>query len=149
MSLALPSSLTWRDLAARTYHEVVDDDVLGLAAQLSYYFFLALFPAILFGLALASFFPLGTLTDDLSRLLGPVVHPAGLADRPEALGLQVVRADAELLELTEVVVGVERLRQGLGLLERAGAVGPGADHVEDGLLGDLHRGSFVGGCARR
>ncbi len=75
MSLTLPSSLTWRDLAARTYHEVVDDDVFGLAAQLSYYFFLALFPAILFGLALASFFPLGTLTDDLTRLLGPVVSP--------------------------------------------------------------------------
>ena len=75
MSLALPSSLTWRDLVVRTYHEVVDDDVLGLAAQLSYYFFLALFPAILFGLALASFFPLQSLTDDLSRVLGPVVSP--------------------------------------------------------------------------
>ena len=75
MSLALPSSLTWRDLAVKTYHEVVDDDVLGMAAQLSYYFFLALFPAILFGLALASFFPLQSLTDDLSRVLGPVVSP--------------------------------------------------------------------------
>ena len=75
MSLALPSSLTWRDLAVKTYREVVDDDVLGLAAQLSYYFFLALFPAILFGLALASFFPLQSLTDDLSRVLGPVVSP--------------------------------------------------------------------------
>ncbi len=75
MSLALPSSLTWRDLAVKTYREVVDDDVPGLAAQLSYYFFLALFPAILFGLALASFFPLGTLIDDLTRLLGPVVSP--------------------------------------------------------------------------
>ena len=53
----------------------MEDDILGLAAQLSYYFFLALFPAILFGLALASFFPLGTLTDDLTRLLGPVVSP--------------------------------------------------------------------------
>lgn len=75
MSLVLPSSLTWRDLAVKTWHEVLDDDVLGLAAQLSYYFFLALFPAILFGLALASFFPLGSLTDDLGRVLGPVVSP--------------------------------------------------------------------------
>jgi membrane protein len=75
VSLALPSSLTWRDLAVKTYHEVLDDDVLGLAAQLSYYFFLALFPAILFGLALASYFPLGTLTDDISAVLGPVVSP--------------------------------------------------------------------------
>jgi membrane protein len=78
-SLTLPSSLTWRDLAVKTYREVLDDDVLGLAAQLSYYFFLALFPAILFGLALASYFPLGSLTDDISALLGPVVSPEILA----------------------------------------------------------------------
>ena len=89
MSLALPSSLTWRDLAVKTYHEVVDDDVLGMAAQLSYYFFLALFPAILFGLALASFFPLQSLTDDLSRVLGPVVSPEVLKliqDQMQRLG---------------------------------------------------------------
>ena len=43
--------LSWSELARRTWREVVDDDVLGLAAQLSYYFFLALFPAILFLLA--------------------------------------------------------------------------------------------------
>jgi membrane protein len=71
--------MTWRDLVVKTYHEVLDDDVLGLAAQLSYYFFLALFPALLFGLALASFFPLGTLTDDISALLGPVVSPEVLS----------------------------------------------------------------------
>jgi membrane protein len=75
MSLTLPSSLTWRDLLVKTYHEVVDDDVLGMAAQLAYYFFLALFPALLFLLALASFFPLQSLTDDLARVLGPVVSP--------------------------------------------------------------------------
>ena len=67
--------MTWRDLAVKTYHEVVDDDVLGMAAQLSYYFFLALFPALLFLLALASFFPLQSLTDDLGRVLGPVMSP--------------------------------------------------------------------------
>ncbi len=40
--------LPWSELVRRTWRDVVDDDVLGLAAQLSYYFFLALFPAILF-----------------------------------------------------------------------------------------------------
>ena len=40
---------------------MIDDDVAGLAAQLSYYFFLALFPALLFLLAVASFFPLASL----------------------------------------------------------------------------------------
>jgi membrane protein len=72
-------SLSWSELARRTWREVIDDDVLGLAAQLSYYFFLALFPAILFLLAVASFFPLSNLTDDVGRSLGPFVSPQVLA----------------------------------------------------------------------
>ena len=68
-------SLSWSELARRTWREVVDDDVLGLGAQLSYYFFLALFPAILFLLAVASFFPLSNITDDVGRSLGPFVSP--------------------------------------------------------------------------
>ena len=68
-------SLSWSELARRCWREVVDDDVLGLAAQLSYYFFLALFPAVLFLLALASFFPLAKLTDDIGCFLGPFVSP--------------------------------------------------------------------------
>ena len=67
--------LSWSELARRTWREVIDDDVLGLAAQLSYYFFLALFPAILFLLAVASFFPLSNITDDVGRSLGPFVSP--------------------------------------------------------------------------
>ena len=67
--------LSWSELARRTWREVIDDDVLGLAAQLSYYFFLALFPALLFLLAVASFFPLSNITDDVGRSLGPFVSP--------------------------------------------------------------------------
>ena len=70
-----PGSASWSELARRTWREVFDDDVLGLSAQLSYYFFLALFPAILFLLALASFFPISNLTDDISGSLGPFVSP--------------------------------------------------------------------------
>jgi len=62
-------------MARRTWHEDADDDVLGLAAELAYYFFLALFPAILFLLAVASFFPLSNITDDVGRSLGPFVSP--------------------------------------------------------------------------
>jgi hypothetical protein len=65
------ASLSWPELTRRTWREVIDDDVLGLAAQLSYYFFLALFPALLFLLAVASFFPLSNITDDIGRTLGP------------------------------------------------------------------------------
>ena len=67
--------LSWFELARRTWREVVEDDVLGLAAQLSYYFFLALFPALLFLLAVASFFPLSDIADDVGRSLGPFVSP--------------------------------------------------------------------------
>src|SRR5918997_913025 len=40
--------LSYKELAKRVYAEVLDDDVPGRSAQLSYYFLLALFPALLF-----------------------------------------------------------------------------------------------------
>jgi membrane protein len=75
VALAVGSSLSWFELARRTIKESIDDDVLGLAAQLAYYFFLALFPALLVLLAIASFFPLQNLTDDIGRVLSPFVSP--------------------------------------------------------------------------
>lgn len=72
-ALAIP--ISWTELVKRTVRESLDDDCLSLAAQLAYYFFLALFPAVLFLLAVASFFPLHNLTDDIGRTLGPFVSP--------------------------------------------------------------------------
>src|ERR687894_249980 len=46
-SLSL-GGLSYKELAKRVYAEVLDDDVLGRSAQLSHYFLLALFPALLF-----------------------------------------------------------------------------------------------------
>jgi membrane protein len=69
-SRTLPMS--WAELLKRTARETLDDDCLGLAAQLAYYFFLALFPAVLFVLALASFFPLTNFVDDITRALQPI-----------------------------------------------------------------------------
>jgi membrane protein len=65
-------NMTWPELVKRTAHETMSDDAQGLASQLAYYFFLALFPALLCFLAIASFFPLQHFTDDVIRLLGPV-----------------------------------------------------------------------------
>ncbi len=45
------------DLLKRTSSEIVADDVLNLAAQQAYYFFFALFPALLALISIASFFP--------------------------------------------------------------------------------------------
>jgi membrane protein len=64
--------LSWTELLKRTIRETNDDDCLGLAAQLAYYFFLALFPTVLFMLAVASFFPLTNVIDDVVRALQPV-----------------------------------------------------------------------------
>jgi membrane protein len=68
-------SISWGELFKRTSRDAMEDDVLGLAAQLAYYFFLALFPAILFVFALTSFLP---ITDVLGRgvqALAPFLPP--------------------------------------------------------------------------
>lgn len=48
--------LTWGQILRRTVRESLNDDCLGMAAQLAYYFFFALFPTLLVMLALARFF---------------------------------------------------------------------------------------------
>src|SRR5947199_10556502 len=69
---ALKVPISWTELAKRTYREVLADNCLGLAAQLSYYFFLALFPALLFLVAVASFFPVANLMDQITGALARV-----------------------------------------------------------------------------
>ena len=72
MLAAFDIPVSWGELFRRTLKEAQADDCLGLAAQLAYYFFLALFPAILCVLAVASFFPISNFIDDLVRLLQPI-----------------------------------------------------------------------------
>jgi membrane protein len=48
--------LTWKTLGQRVWKEVNEDDIWGRAAQLSYYFLLALFPLLLFLLTLFGYF---------------------------------------------------------------------------------------------
>jgi membrane protein len=65
--------LGWWELLSRTAKEFVADNGLGLAAQLAYYFFFSLFPAVLVGIAFASFFPLEHFVDRMVATLGGVV----------------------------------------------------------------------------
>src|SRR6187455_846645 len=62
----------WSALAKRTWAEVIADNCLGLAAQLAYYFFLALFPALLFLVAVISFMPVHGLLEAITGMLGRV-----------------------------------------------------------------------------
>jgi len=59
----------WTDLVKRAGKGAWDDNVLDLAAQQAYYFFFALFPAILFTFAVASFFPLESLINDTVAMM--------------------------------------------------------------------------------
>jgi membrane protein len=65
-AFTLPISL--RELVRRTWREIGDDNCLGLAAQLAYYFVLALFPALIVIVAIGSYFPRSTLYDVLGTL---------------------------------------------------------------------------------
>lgn len=66
--------LSWTELGKRTYQQISKDNVLGLAAQLSFYLLLALVPAILFMVALTSYLP-GRMIDRMTEYLGGVAPP--------------------------------------------------------------------------
>jgi membrane protein len=76
------------ELLRRTYRDAMRDDALGLAAQLAYYFFLALFPALLCLMALASLFPIENLTDEVVNRLAPVA-PAAVVEIVRGLLLSI------------------------------------------------------------
>jgi membrane protein len=69
---ALKVPVSWKELLLRTGREMATDNCLGLAAQLSYYFFLALFPALLFLVAIVSFMPISGLLDVITNTLARV-----------------------------------------------------------------------------
>ena len=73
-SLSL-GGLSWKELGKRVYEETLEDDILGRAAQLSYYFLLALFPALLFLTSLLGYFAGENLQlrTDLFRYLSAVL----------------------------------------------------------------------------
>jgi len=85
MRLPLDADIGWGELAKRTLRETVADNCFGMAAQLAYYFFLSLFPALLIVVALTGVFP--------SNLLDSILHWVGIFTPPEVL--DVVRGQIE------------------------------------------------------
>ena len=79
MLARLKVPLSWGDLAKRTLKEAYADDVPSLAAQQAYYFFFALFPALLALISFASFFPIANLIDEVVRMLRNVA-PGDVVD---------------------------------------------------------------------
>ena len=84
-------SISWREILKRTAYEAFwKDNCLAMAAQLAYYFFFALFPTLLFLVALASYFPVTTLIDDMFRTLG-----GSAAEASHAITEQIVKISKE------------------------------------------------------
>ena len=67
--------LSWKELGRRTLKEIWADDLLNLSAQQAYYFFFALFPALLTFISFASFFPIQNLTGQIVTMLGRFAPP--------------------------------------------------------------------------
>jgi membrane protein len=61
------------DFVRRVIHEIQDDDCLGRAAQLAYYFLFALFPFFLVLTTLLGFLPLPNLMDRLMEMVGQML----------------------------------------------------------------------------
>lgn len=60
------------NIVRRTIREINDDNCLGLAAQLAFYFFLSLFPALLFLVALIGYLPVENILGELLEALGTI-----------------------------------------------------------------------------
>ena len=67
-----PIVVRWGAILARTGRAVYDDDCLGLAGELAFFWFLAIFPGLLFVVALATSFPVQHQIDAVVRGLSRV-----------------------------------------------------------------------------
>jgi membrane protein len=67
--------IPWSTIIRRTIHEVDEDRCFALAAQLAFYFLLALFPALLVLVALLAYLPVENTLSELVATLGTVAPP--------------------------------------------------------------------------
>lgn len=97
--------VSWFELVKRTVADTMGDGVPGLAAQLAFYFFLAVFPALLFLVSLLSYLPVEPALDTIFERLATVVP-----------------ADVITLVRGQIEQALEGRRGGLLTLAIAGAV---------------------------
>jgi membrane protein len=86
-----------KTLARRVIHEIQEDDCLGRAAQLGYYFLFALFPFFLFLTTLLGYLPIPNLLDRMMEVLAPLLPGDALRLVQENLSQLVTGARGGLL----------------------------------------------------
>lgn len=113
--------LSVRDLGRRVWHEIDDDDMLGKAAQLSFYFLLALFPLLIFlSAVLGQIFAANIgLYEDLLEHLATVMPQSAY---------QLVRGT-----ISEITRGASGGKLSLGLLATLWTASSGMEAVINGL----------------
>src|SRR6185295_11139797 len=68
-AIKLEAVFSWPDVLKQTGAEILQGKCFGWAASLAYYFFLALFPALLFVVSLAGVLPVDHLLDRIVLML--------------------------------------------------------------------------------
>lgn len=92
-----PSS--WTGLARRTIVDTFDDGCPGMAAQLAFYFFLAVFPALLFLVSLLAYLPVEPAFDSTVSRLRTVLPQEALAIIEQQIDLVLAGGRGGLLTL--------------------------------------------------
>jgi membrane protein len=69
----------FKSALVRTYYDLQSNRTLQMAAALSYYFVMALFPALIFLSAVVAFLPVAGLFDQFLDLMGRFIPPDGMS----------------------------------------------------------------------
>jgi membrane protein len=119
-AITKPESVGWKEIFRRTLKEASEDDVLGRSAQLSYYFFLALFPMLITIISVMSAF--GHADSMRQTLLGFL---AGV----------LPGSASELIQKTlmEVIQGAGGLKMSFGIVFSLWAASAGMSAIMDTL----------------
>jgi membrane protein len=119
-AITRPDEVSWKEIFRRTLKEASDDDLLGRSAQLSYYFFLALFPMLISIIAVMSLF--GHADSMRQALLG-------------VLAAVLPGSASELIQktITEVVQGANGLKMSFGIILSVWSASAGMSAIMDTL----------------
>ena len=119
-AITKPESVSWKEILRRTFKEANQDDILGRSAQLSYYFFLALFPMLISIIAVMSVF--GHADYMRQKLL-------------DFLSIALPGSASELIQKTllEVIQGAGGLKMSFGILFSLWSASAGMSAIMDTL----------------
>ena len=120
MAILKPQGISWTEIFRRSLKEANDDDVLGRSAQLSYYFFLALFPMLISIISVMSVF--GHADSMRQALLG-------------FLSAALPGSASELIQktLNEVIQGAGGLKMSFGIIFSVWSASAGMAAIMDTL----------------